>query len=84
MYRIMTDDVKINKEQLFKMANYTKTRGHNLKVQINKISNTSLRQNFFTERVVGPWNALPSYIVNSDTVDQFKHNYDKWSGLVVG
>ena len=84
MYRIMSGDVKIAPEQLFKMESYNRTRGHDLKVHINKVCKTSLRQNFFTERVSEPWNALPSYVINSNTVDQFKHNYDKWSGIVVG
>ena len=84
MYRIMSGDIKVNQNQLFEMAKDNRTRGHNLKVHINKVCKTSIRQNFFTERVAEPWNALPSYIVNSTTVDQFKHNYDKWSGIVVG
>ena len=83
MYRILSGDIKIAHEQLFKMETDNRTRGHNLKVHINKVCKTSLRQNFFTERVAGPWNALPKYIVNSTSVDQFKHNYDKWSGTVV-
>ena len=84
MYRIMSGDIKIDHNDLFEMAKDKRTRGHNLKVHINKVCKTSLRQNFFTERVAGPWNALPSYVINSTNVDQFKHNYDKWSGIVVG
>ena len=84
MYRIMSGDMRIDRNQLFEMTNDTRTRGHNQKVHIKKVCNTSLRQNFFTERIAGPWNALPSYIVNSTSVDHFKHNYDKWSGIVVG
>ena len=82
MYRIISGDIKLPRDQLFKVED-KRTRGHNLRVHINKVCKTSLRQNFFTERVAEPWNALPNYIVNSTTVDQFKHNYDKWSGIVV-
>ena len=84
MYRIMTGDMKVDKNQLFEMPKDSRTRGHNFKVHIKKVCKTSLRQNFFTERVTNPWNALPSHVVNSNTVDHFKHNYDKWSGIVVG
>ena len=36
-----------------------------------------LRRNFFSQRVVNPWNALPSSVKNSLSVNNFKNNYDK-------
>ncbi len=39
-------------------------------------SKLELRRNFFTQRVVAPWNALPAKVKTSKTVDAFKVNYD--------
>ena len=38
--------------------------------------NLELRRNFFTQRVVAPWNALPPDIHSASSVDQFKIQYD--------
>ena len=38
-----------------------------------------------TLRVVNAWNSLPQFVVDSDSVNQFKHNLSKsnaWIGLV--
>ena len=82
MYRIITKDIKINTNQLFTMEKNSKTRGHAFKVHVDNKSNSDIRRNYFTERVVQPWNNLPNNIVNSTTVKHFKAQYDKWCGLV--
>ena len=38
--------------------------------------NLELRRNFFTQRVVAPWNALPPNVHHAPSVDQFKIQYD--------
>lgn len=35
-----------------------------------------LRANFFSQRVVTPWNTLPASVKNSTSVNNFKNNYD--------
>ena len=40
-------------------------------------SKLELRSNFFSQRVVKPWNSLPINIKNSESVNGFKENYDK-------
>ena len=82
MYRLMTNDVNIDKRKLF-IVKETKTRGHHLKVYFGPTSRLDIRHKFFSQRVIEPWNKLPANIVNSKTVDMFKINYDKWYGLVV-
>ena len=37
-------------------------------------------RNFFSHRVVMPWNALPEKVVSSNTTQQFKIEYDKCGG----
>jgi hypothetical protein len=39
--------------------------------------NCSQRENFFPNRVVPIWNSLPAITIKSDTVNEFKNNYDK-------
>ena len=82
MFRIMTGDVKINKSKLFTPMKISSTRGNSMKVNTGKICHLNLRQQFFTERVIVPWNSLPEHVVKSTNVEQFKTNYDKWHGLV--
>ena len=44
---------------------------------IDKIE--GVRRNFFTQRVVNKWYALPSYVVAADSVNLFKNRYDRMS-----
>ena len=38
-------------------------------------------RNFFSQRVVIPWNALPEKVVSSKTTLQFEIEYDKCGGF---
>ena len=40
-------------------------------------SKLDLRSNFFSQRVVSPWNDLPAFVKNSVSIENFKINYDK-------
>ena len=82
MYRIMTNDIGIPSTDLFKLKE-SKCRGHTHAVQYRKISRLDIRHNFFTERVIKPWNNLPQSIISSPNVKTFKKNYDRWRGIVV-
>ena len=39
--------------------------------------NLEVRRRFFTQRVVGVWNALPSRVVEAGTLDSFKMQLDR-------
>ena len=83
MFRIMKEDLDIRREDLFSCAKLTSTtRGHNLKVNHGKPANLEIRRRFYSQRVVVPWNKLPQHIVECDSVDSFKMNYDRWCGKV--
>ena len=76
-YKILTGKDKLERDFFFKLANNTVTRGHNLKL---KKSNCRLdiRKYSFSYRVVDEWNRLPSEIVNSKNLDQFKQRIDEY------
>ena len=82
MFRIMTGGIGISKDALFTQVKCSITRGHHMKIQSGKLCKLDLRQRFFSERVIEPWNSLPEYIVNSNSINEFKIGYDKWRGLV--
>ena len=41
-------------------------------------ANTDIRRNFFSQRVIKPWNNLPDQIKSVSSVDHFKNAYDIW------
>ena len=82
MFRLMNNDVGIDKCTMFAVKE-TITRGHHLKVHTGATCKLDIRHNFYSQRVITPWNALPDFVVSSRTVDKFKINYDKWHGIVV-
>ena len=82
MFRIMTDNILLSKNELFTLSN-SNTRGHRLKVSVTERFRTDTRKMFFTKRVIVPWNSLPEHVLNSLTVNEFKAKYDKWLGKVV-
>lgn len=58
-------------------SNLYALRGHNL--YLSKSNNTkSVRRNFFSQRVVNHWNALPSDIVNAPTLGTLKARLDRY------
>ena len=57
------------------MINSNHTRGHTCKL-VKKFVRTSLRQSFFTNRVIDLWNKLPSSIIDSSSIEEFKHMID--------
>ena len=55
------------------------TRGgeHRLVKQVTKLDH---RANFLSNRVVNEWNKLPTEVVSSSTVNQFKNKLAKFKG----
>ena len=85
MYRIMNDDLKIDKKLLFPVLKESITRGHHLKIDLGKPAHLDVRRNFFSQRVIIliPWNELPQHVAESCSIDSFKFNYDKWCGKIL-
>ena len=63
-------------KNLFTFNTSSITRSNGFK--ITKVrTNTSLFKNFFTNRIVNPWNSLPTDVVNVETVNAFKNSLDR-------
>ena len=57
------------------------TRGHQLKLTKPRC-NTSTRHNFFSNRIVNTWNALPDNVVTAPSLNSLKKRLDRhWSSL---
>jgi hypothetical protein len=60
---------------ILKLEKNSNTRGHSYKLEKHRC-NTSLRQRFFTQRVVERWNKLPAQVVEAPSVNEFKNILD--------
>ena len=59
----------------FTVDNQSVTRGHSYKLEKQRC-NSSLRQCFFTLRVIERWNKLPSTVVEAPSLNSFKNRID--------
>lgn len=58
----------------------SKTRGHSLKLKKPSVK-TTMRQHYFSVRVVNAWNSLPEEVVSAPSLNAFKNRLDKaWAG----
>jgi len=78
--RIMRGIDKVNMEHFFEFDHCGghDLRDHRFKVKVER-SRLQLRQGFFSQRVVGAWNSLPSSVVEASSVNNFKKRLDDWS-----
>jgi hypothetical protein len=70
---------KTDYRNFFTLAQNARTRGHRFKL-LKKRSRLDIRKHFFSQRVVNEWNYLPDYVVESESVNSFKNNYDRYVG----
>jgi hypothetical protein len=72
VYKILNNIDHIeNSENLLKLVDISKTRGHTLKLH-KKICRTERRKNTFFFRVIDIWNSLSDEVVRSKTLNEFK------------
>ena len=74
-YKLINNIVDIDCSKHFKFSRFG---GHNLRRHSLHLTHQQLplhlsRQNFYSNRVINHWNSLPSHIVQSPTLDIFKH-----------
>ena len=75
-YKILTQQIYTDHEILKLVDENSITRGHKLKITKPKFK-TSLRQKFFTNRVVEEWNKLPASVIEAPSINAFKNRFDK-------
>ena len=75
VYNILKEDANGN-NKFFKISNITQTRGHSKKL-IMQHSNTTIRKNSFSNRVITNWNNLPNFVVNATDTNRFKNLLDE-------
>jgi endonuclease/exonuclease/phosphatase family metal-dependent hydrolase len=75
MYKIYNGVEDINKNEMFTMSTYGKTRNPEGKI-LQKHCNTNLRLNSFTYRIAPYWNNLPSQYKTAPNINYFKNLLD--------
>ena len=75
-YKILTGKVAVNYNQFFELEQDRRTRGHNLKLKIERSIHRSRRM-FFSNRVAEAWNRLPEEVVMAKTTNEFKNCLDR-------
>ena len=62
---------------MFQMLGESSTRGHGLRIR-GRPFRTELRRNFFSQRIVEVWNALPQRAVEANSLHTFKKELDRY------
>jgi len=70
-FSILNGLVDIDQTSFFTLRNDQRTRGHSLKLVVEKF-NTDCRKCFFSNRVVKAWNSLPDSVVRASSLLSFK------------
>ena len=76
VYQLRNGGLDLNPDQFFTLANTTHTRGHPLKLKKPQAT-SRVRRNTLAVRAVNDWNSLPSHVVLSSSINQFKARLDK-------
>ena len=71
-YKIMTGKVAVDPHCFFKRNRDERTRGHWMKLK-KRSSRTHQGAQFFSNRVVMPWNKLPEEVVMAASTNNFKN-----------
>ena len=76
-YKIITGRENLDREMFFTADNSSRTRGHSYKLK-KPNCRLNIRKYSFGHRVVDEWNRLPTEVINSKNIDQFKANIDEF------
>ena len=83
VYKIVNNLVTIDCTNLFNFNNFGgyNLRRHPMQLQSTqtKPAKTRCRKNFFSERVINPWNSLPTNVATSPSLDIFKNHINLMS-----
>ena len=80
-YRIVRGLIDLERDDFFTLVGDRRnTRGHPWKLEVIR-TNCAMRSHFFSNRVVGAWNRLPSDVVDAPSVSVFKSRFDRFREL---
>ena len=84
-FRILSGVDLVEPETWFQLSNQAVREGATVTRSADSVhgiqevwANGEIRKNFFSVRVIKPWNNLPAQIKASSTVNEFKSRYDDW------
>ena len=77
VYKILYGFEGTDYRKFFKLRQ-SNTRGNDWKLEKKEHTNSQVRGEWFTIRVINPWNSLPSRVVNSPSIKIFKKNLDEY------
>ena len=77
IYKIINHKYDINTTLALRLNSDYITRGNKHKLQQYHCK-YDLRKYFFTNRIIGIWNSLPSHVVDVPSIDAFKNSLDKF------
>ena len=75
VFKILRGFDNVDYRNLFELSE-GRTRNHGYKLVLKRF-NRDVCGNYFTYSICGTWNSLPTDVVNSDTVEQFKTRLDR-------
>jgi len=76
-FKILTGREDVNYSKFFELADVTRgLRGHSLKL-FKPRCHTTVRQNFFSLRIVNEWNKLPQDVGEAPSTNTFKNRLDR-------
>jgi len=81
-FKILTGREHVNYSKFYEPADVTSgLRGHSLKL-FKPSCRTTVRQNFFSLKIVNEWNKLPQDVVELSSVNMFKNRLDRhWQDM---
>ena len=71
VYKVLNQIDSIPANKFFTLSEESRTRGHKYKL-VKGHNRTRHKASIFPQRVVNPWNKLPSSCVESDSINSFK------------
>ncbi len=76
-FKILNGFTNVDASKLFMMDDTTRTRNNGAKLKCKQV-HSDCTKFFFTNAVVRDWNKLPPSVVQSNSIDSFKNNLDRY------
>ena len=77
VFKILNNIYDTNVSPTLKLVNISRTRGHPQKLEIERCR-YNVRKFNFCNRVKNLWNSLPNWLIEANSVNSFKNNFDKY------